>query len=554
MNSYKALTKTFISQLSMSKAQDKRRKIMITILSIFAVVGIIIPVALLTGFFVKVTTESLLDVSLETLGIKLMLYVICIFTVVFGISVILNELYFSNDIEYLLPWPLRTWQIVASKFTSAYIGENLMQFVFTLACIIGFGLGTNMGILNWIIAIVGIPLITLLPMIYCAIISILIMRFTRLFKNKDLVQKITILIIFIVLLLLLGLTKTIKNFDLDIFVNNISNINNSNFKILQILFPNVPVYINAINNGSILSFILYLLINLISIGIMLLIAELFYYKGVINLAINNHSSNRKTITKLIATSKKKPVFLSYFLKEVKILYRTPTFYTHCIVANFLWPIFFYAICKIQESGVTITWLRENYMYNQNIKLFIVTFIIGISSFVASLNSISSNAISREGKHFSFMKYIPVNYKIQLHAKALVGIIFAFLGVMIFFIPACFILKIPITHIIIYTILGTLSIIFISYLGLYIDSIQPKLVWNEELSVLRENYNMFYSMAITIDYIALICFGGYFLLKDLNLSFLQISIIFISIVMICNLVIYLISKKNIIRNIATQEEM
>lgn len=554
MNSYKSLTKTFIKSLSMSKAQDKRRKVMIIMLSIFAFFGIIIPSALLVGFFVKIMTQALVEVGMETIILQLAFYIISIFTVVFGTTVILNEFYFSNDIEYVLPWPLHYWQLIASKFTASYIAENIMQVIFAIACIIGFGLGINFGFLNWILALLGIPFLTLLPMVYCSIISILFMRFTKIIKNKDLIQKTTIFLLFLILLLLLGSTVLIKNFDLDLFINDISNINSKNIKILNLIFINIPLYINAINKGSILSFIGYIFVNVIAVIIMLVVAELFYYKGLLNILGNSHHRNKKNIAELIVGSKQRSKYWSYFLKEVKLLRRTPTFYTHCILTNFIWPIFFYAIYKVQGSNITLQWLRENYLSNFNIQLFAMTFIIGISSFIASLNSISSNAISREGKHFHFMKSIPMNYKTQVHVKTLVGIIFAFLGVMIFFVPVCLILKMPIYHICIYIILGILSIMFTSYLGIYIDSVQPKLVWDDELSVLRENYNVFFSMAIVIAFIGIFCFGGYFFLKNRNLSFVFLTAIFLSLTVICNLIIYVIFKKTIIKNIATQEEM
>ena len=156
MNSYFALTKTLIASLSMSKPQDKRRKVMIFFLSVFAVCGIMLPVAFLVGFFAKVTAEQLASIGCETFGIHFIFHGICLFTAIFGFHVVLNEFYFSNDIEYILPWPLRPGQIVASKFTAAFIGENIMQFIFIAACLIGFGLGTDMNLFKWVLSVFGV--------------------------------------------------------------------------------------------------------------------------------------------------------------------------------------------------------------------------------------------------------------------------------------------------------------------------------------------------------------------------------------------------------------
>lgn len=554
MNSYISLTKTFIKSLSMSEGQDKHRKTAILILSIISIICIMLPSAILVGTFTGIITKALIPLNQETLIIQLFCYIIAIFTFIFGTTVILNELYFSNDIEYVLPLPIEHWKLVLSKFSATYIGENLMQILFSIACVIGFGIGRNINLISWIMAILGTFFLSILPMVYCSIITIILMRFTKILKNKDLVQKITVFLIFIIILLLLRATVLLKDFNLDNVINGITNMNNSGFKVLSTIFPTIYYYIKAINTGNILYFGLYLLLSAIAIVIMLFIAEAFYYKGVINLSTANFNNHHNTLAKVLTNSKEKNVALSYFIKEIKILRRTPTFYTHCILSNFIWPIFVLAIYQINNGSLSLDWLKTSYSESLTTKLFILCFIIGISSFVTSLNSISSNAISREGKHFQFMKLIPVKYKTQVLVKSSVGILFAFLGVMVFFIPFCLYINIPLIDIIIYILLGSLSITATSLSGIYIDSIQPKLVWDDELSVLRENYNVFFSMAISIAFIAIFSFGSYFALKNSYLNFYQSSILLLLIMFLCNLITYYTFDKNISKNISTQEEM
>lgn len=557
MNSYLSLTKTFISALSMSKSNDKKRKLIILILSIFALFGIMIPGALLLGFFVGISTYNLTILNagsqISTFVLQLVLEVIAIFTFVFGISVILNELYFTNDIEYILPWPLRIWQIVISKFTAAYIGENIMQLAFIVATIVGFGIGANIGIINWFIGICGIFLLPILPMVYCTIICMLVMRFTKIIKNKDSVQKATIFIIFAILIIVLLSVSSLGNFDFNNFSGNVNELSNNYFYVLNILFPTVDLFVKAIGNGDIIMFLIYLLVNILAIIIMLVIAELIYFRGVINLSVNKNSLD-VSLDKLIKSVRQHTPAYSYFMKELRILVRTPAFYTHCVIVNFIWPIFVYAVFKASDSSITLLWLKENYYANENIALFMTVFIVGISAFLTSLNSITSNAISREGKHFHFMKSIPLDYKTQLTVKTLVGILFSFIGIMVYFIPVCIFINVNIIHMIGYIILSFLTIMFVAYMGIYIDSLQPKLVWDDELSVLRENYNMFFSMAIVIVFVIVFAIGGYFILLNKHLVFGQLFLIFVSILILCNIVMYLISRKSLVNNIIVQEEM
>ena len=152
-----------------------------------------------------------------------------------------------------------------------------------------------------------------------------------------------------------------------------------------------------------------------------------------------------------------------------------------------------------------------------------------------------------------MKYIPVSYWTQWNAKALVGILFPAIGVLIFFIPACVIIQVPLVHILLFTLLSLMSISFVSYMGIYIDSIQPKLIWDDEMSALRENYNTFFSMAISIAFTLIICVGGFFLLCNTKISIGLTAFLLIVILAIANIIVLILTRKSGIRNIQEQEE-
>ncbi|MDE6435690.1 MAG: hypothetical protein K2L07_15860 [Lachnospiraceae bacterium] len=554
MNSYITLTKTFIASISMSPPQDKRRKVMIIILSLFGLFGVLLPVAIAVGVLVNLMTKTLLPINCEALGIQLMFHVICLFTVVFGINVIFNEFYFSNDIEFLLPWPLRAYQIVASKFTAAYYNENMMQFVLVLACIIGFGTGSGMGIGHWILSIIGVITLPILPLCYCGILAMLIMGFTRFIKSKDMIQKVSVTLLFIMVIALVCSIGFLQNMDIDTYVETLASGNQRFFNVMNIVFPNVPLFVKTFHEGSIPALFVYIVVNAFAVAIMLLLSEFLYFRGVIGLTASDNRKSETNIDKLISNCKPHSSFFSYFMKEVKILVRTPVFFTNCIAINFLWPIFVYAMIKIQSYKISIATLRHLYAHRDlRIQLFFLLGIVGISIIVAAINSLSSNAISREGKHFAFMKYIPVPYFTQWNAKAFVGIIFPLAGVNLYFIPVCILLNIPITHTLFYIFLSVLSVCFISYMGIYIDSIQPKLIWDDEMSALRENYNTFFAMAIAIGFTALVCIGGFFLFCNTKISIGFVWILLILILSAANIIVLLLTLHSGVRNLEEQEE-
>ena len=210
--------------------------------------------------------------------------------------------------------------------------------------------------------------------------------------------------------------------------------------------------------------------------------------------------------------------------------------------------------KIMHYNITLDLLRNQYAErNLRIQLFFLLGIVGISVIVAALNSLSSNAISREGKHFSFMKYIPVSYETQWNVKTFVGILFPAIGVLIYFIPACILIHVPVVHIIMFTLLSLMSITFVASMGIYIDSIQPKLIWDDEMSALRENYNTFFSMAIAIAFTAIVCVGGFFLFCNTHITIGVTALILIAILAAANLIVLYLTNRSGVHNIEEQEE-
>lgn len=554
MNSYLTLTKTFISAISMSKPQDKKRKIIIAILSIFCIFGVLLPVSVLMGFIVKLMTDVLVTIGTPTPGLQCMLHIITLFTLVFGINVIFNELYFSNDIEYLLPWPLRARQIVGAKFTAAVSNENIMQCILVLSCVIGYGISVKLGIFNWLVGFVGVMTLPILPMAYCGIISILIMRMTKLIKNKDIVQRITVSLMFVLLVVLVISMGSLQNFDIEYFVIDLIQGKLTFFNTMDIIFPNVVLFVRAFAKGDIIALFLYVLVNTAAVVVMLILADLFYFDGVIGITSGANQKRKKALEQILNSCKMHSAAYSYFMKEVRILLRTPVFFTNCVGVNFIWPIFVYAMYKLQRAELTISAIQQLYADNDfRIRLIFLVGMPALSIIITAMNSISSGAISREGKHFAFMKYIPVPYSVQWNVKAWVGILFPLVGILVYFIPACIILKIPVLHTIIYAVICFLAITFVSYMGVYIDSIQPKLIWDDEMSSLRENFNTFFAMGMALIFTAILCVAGILLYKITGKSLLVTSIIMLFLLVTANFVALAITVTSGERNIFEQEE-
>lgn len=554
MNNYLSLTKVFLKNIKMSKINNKRAKIIFTLLLIFTFLFIIIPFLFISAAFVYSTTIKLLDINYESIGLKIMFYLVSIFTFIFSFPVILNELFFSNDIEKILPLPIKPIEIVFSKFTSCFIVENLIQILLIIVSIISYILALKLDIINVLISLIPILTLPIIPMIYTSIICLIIMHFFKYIKNKEVIKKLSSVFIVLLFVLFYIIIGSLKNFNFELYLENFANGNHTFLNIMNIVFPHIDLFTKVLTNRDLVSLLLYIGLNIIYIVIFLVLSKYLYIDSVIGLSSKDTKINTNS-TKLLNNIKIKSQLNSYLYKEYKILTRTPSFFINCIVINIIWPIFIFALYQIGSIDYSITDIKNMLINNKDeVRIIILLVLSGISILLPAMNTIASTSFSREGKHFSFMKYIPVSYKEQWLSKYLISFIISFIGINIYTTVFYILIKLDIMTTIIYYIISILSISSINLLGMYIDSIQPKLIWDDENNALRENYNTFISMSIAILIFGIICGGTYFyLFKKLNISFTNISLIIITTQLLLNILIIIITKYSGYKNIIEQEE-
>lgn len=569
LTTYKALTKAFVKSIQMSKSRNKRTQVIMRLWIFLIMFCVIVPVAIFAtlGTYAMTVNLKLLGdaqgLELLDLGVAVMFHLVCLFTLFFGFNVIFNEFYFSSDIEFVKPWPVKAWELVAAKFTVSYVLDNLMQILLVIASLVGFvagcinnpiGLTTFEEIVSWVSILVAILTLPVVPLCYCGIISIIVMRFSRAVKNKGVVQKLSGFVVAALLVVFAVLFRVFSSRGGDVISFFFTETGSPFATYMGKLFPTVNVISKAIAYGDILMLLLYLVITVAFVVVMLCLAQAWYFKGFDNLSVNK-KVKEANLQDMLQKSVQEPVWKAYLKKELRILNRTPAFFTNSVIVNFLWPAFVFVILKFQTYEITITSLRM-YGINRPVHMgfFFISGMIVLSLVMTGINSLASNSISREGKHFQFLKYIPVSYDLQWDIKVAVSVVLTFAGLWVYVLPLSIIVGVKFYYILIALALSFLSITFMSYFGVYMDSIQPKLVWDDELSVLRENANVALAMGVALGF-ALV-FGGvayiFYAYLKLRLALLC-SIFFVALGILNILAIRKSSKKGKI-NIAMQEEM
>ena len=552
MTNYLSLAKVFIRSLSMTKPSTKQQMIVTKILLALVSLFIILPFVVVSGLFIYTVTNSLVEYNYETIGLEFMCILLCVFTFIFSFNVILNELYFTGDIENLLPLPLKPSEIVGAKIASIFCAESLVQLLVIFFSVIGFFFALGLSFKNFLLGILGMITLPMIPIIYCSIISLLIMSFTRFIKNKETIRKVGLVFVLAVLMLFVYFLGALQNFDLELYIEGFVNGDQTFLHVMRGILPHINLFIDILVTGSIRSLLLYILVNIGFIVVLLVLADVCYFKGVVGLS-SKDTESKKSSSNILNNIKVENPTNSYFKKEIFTLFRTSSYFLNCILINFIWPIFVYVICKLKFPDLTLSKLKNLVTSTDNNTLIIIfMFVIGVSILLPALNSIASSSFSREGKNFYFMKYIPMDYSSQVYVKLLVSFIIAFIGVNVFSLIFYLVIGLKVSTAFIFLIISFLAILFICSLGIIIDSINPKLVWDDELNALRENSNNFIVMGISIFMFIVLAGLCYLLYKSFGLALAFTSILLILILL--NAIVYDLNRRFTVKNIVEQENL
>ena len=524
---------------SMEEAGNKKRKAWIMGFTAFVLLFVVIPVTIMTGFFTFILTKGLMQTGHPEFGIKLMYGLISIFTVVFGINVIFNELYFEDDISYLLPLPLKPEELVLSRFLAVFVGENMMQFAVVIAVVTGFGIAHPMNVLQWIISLAAGFLLPVIPMAVIAIAGMLLMTFTRFIKKKETVRRISYAIIILILAAGAMMLVSIDISEIVIFIIEGTASNVLFVKILDIIFPQTGLIADFMATGSVWPILVFAAICLLSLVLLSACARLFYMESVTRL-------NETTHVQKNAASSQSVVFrsagMTLFIKEMRILVRTPAFMTNCVAANFVWPVFVLIFAKIMRADLGRAGLSA-YFAEQPHKTAAMAVILAITMVTAAMNCLGSDSFSREGKGFDYIKFIPVSYKLQWNVKTAAAMVWTLAGTVPFFAFFVIYAGFDIISAVLTIVLVIASSFFVTELGMLLDSLNPKLFWLDALSALRENYNTVFCMGITIVLCGLLAGGLFLPFPALVIAGIEALILCVS-----DVVLYLMSMKSGVRNL------
>ena len=514
------LTKIFIKNSSQPLLKSKKRKVLPQFVGVALILALLLSsIGIPFGIFIGESYEAMESIGQQGIILGFALAIISIAIFMFGILYVLTVFYFGKDIEFLLPLPLKSSQILGAKFITVLIYEYLTELVFLVPVLVVYGSKSNANPMYYLYSLIIFLILPIIPLVIGAIIDMIVMRFTNIGKHKDALKVIGgLLALFVGIGFNIIVQKNVaRNGSEAELLKTLMEGNNSLVAMTTKVFPSAKLaswaLIDAANSRGFLNLLLFIVITGAFVLIFALLADLLYFKGVVG-ASETYSKRKKIIgDELDKGLRQNSAIRTYTIKELRLLFRTPAYLMNCVIMNFLWPVFLLIPLFSQPEMLKNIIKLGAHTNNESVYGIVIIAALCASLFICGSNGITATAISREGQNLYVSKYLPMRYKDQIIAKVLSGIILSGAGIALNLILVIVLLKLPFHIIFLAIISALLGIIFSSFSGILIDLNFPKINWDNEQKAVKQNLNLMINMFLNL----ILAFACGFGLFNINLS-------------------------------------
>ncbi|WP_066021600.1 MULTISPECIES: putative ABC transporter permease subunit [Clostridium] len=510
MKKFLALIKVLLknSGSTLSGMNTKKRSLSFLILAI-----IFIPIVVgLTAVFMK-SYDIILKYNLQDLMFSQLFGASSIAMIILGIFYVVSTYYFADDVAFFITMPIEPYKVLGAKFVTAMIYQYFIELILLMPCIIGFGM--KMGTpLYWVYSLVIYIVLPVIPTVICSLISIVIMAFSKFFRNKDRLKIIA------------GILAIVFSISLSIVIQYFSGYSGNSTNILKngkvvgkvsnafFISNFASDAIKNINSGKgLLGILVFIFISAIAVGIFLLMAEGLYLKGVVGLTESSSSGKKLSLGEVYRQSNRKSKLKASILNEWRNLYRTPAYLLNCVIVAVIFTPFMTGIFAFSywQMGSVPSGFSDNPLY--------ISVVSAIAINLCIFNLAAPTSISREGKSFFIGRYIPVSYKTQIMAKVIVGTLMSYFSLILCLLTAAVFMKLKLITVAMVVFISVFGIAAFNTFGVFIDIYFPKLYWDDETKAVKQNFNVGIQMLVSIFIYGFMVFVSYRLKLDTYSNFI-----------------------------------
>ncbi|OGD38037.1 MAG: hypothetical protein A2V45_12405 [Candidatus Aminicenantes bacterium RBG_19FT_COMBO_58_17] len=426
---------------------------------------------------------------------------------VFGLFYLIATFYFSRDLEYLIALPLKPSQILLSKFAVVLINEYLTMAPFILPALIVYGFKRHGDPGYWLIMPLTYILLPVIPLTAAGLVVVGMMRLVNVGRKKDLLIIIgSLVLIAAALFLQFGLSRAAGTSDLD--TQQIMSMIASPDGLVQTIGRRFPPAIWAtrfLHDGlmtasGLCAFALFSGLSILLFGGLMAGAQRLFFGGLVGLSERSGVRVRGGKALAIKFSSGCHPVRAIFLREVRLMNRTPIFLLNGVLGVLLIPIVLALTLSSSKQGTDSADILRLMTSAKPATGILVTTMFMIVC--ATLSGVASSSFSREGRKFWISKVIPVGYRQQVSAKFLHSSAIALLGIG----SAVAVLALRF-HLGAWQWLSSLALAlpvtaFITSLNLAVDLARPLLDWISPQKAMKQNLNVLIAMLFDLGFLFL----------------------------------------------------
>ncbi|MGP4076475.1 putative ABC transporter permease subunit [Halobacillus sp. K22] len=459
----------------------------------------LIPFGALILFSLNNLIGSLYDALAPTgnENVILALFFILMFVIflVTSIGTVLSSFYFAEDVESFVALPFHPYQIVLGKSAVPFLSLYGLNALILLPVLLFYGLHSSAGGLYYLFAMLLWVITPVIPFVLLSIVLMFLMRFANISKNKDRTKIIVGMFGFI---FAIGINVVIR-LDSGGDGSGAADLIREQNGLLELItgfFPTAYFSSIALTQPASITGVLYLLLMLgLSIGFAILfltVGQKIYFKGVLGLSGGTRGSfDEKKIHKTI---KQKPIIYSLWLKEMRVIFRTPAFFTQIVVQSLFLPVFLLVILFMESNG-SVASLGSLLTQLEGKKLVLGLF--GFTLLAVGMTPASFSSISRDGKSWFNHLHLPIAPQTVLRSKIITAFTLNLLTIAILSFAALMLVQVSFKIWVIWLVLALITNWITSIGGLIIDLYSPKLDWTDEREVFKGRFIGLVMLAIEV---------------------------------------------------------
>ncbi|MBR3167228.1 MAG: hypothetical protein IKF18_00890 [Erysipelotrichaceae bacterium] len=453
--------------------------------------------------------------------------------------------YFAKENEFLLPLPLKSKEILAAKTAVSLIYIYFTELFIGLVPLFCYGYFTSQPLYFYLLVIPVLLILPIFPICISSFLIILLFSLINLTRYKSIFHVISILF---AISFSLGISLFVNSGDQSSAMMDLLNRGGDLLELYKGFLPTISFAIDALKCSdlitSLTSFTVLVLISVLVFVLYLFVSDKLFMKGLLNSLYGTTTIVKKSVNE--KSFRSKGIALSYISKEFKNLLRNSVYLTQLILPALLVPFiilfaFGFSLRNNADDISIVLRIVERWLFSDEASIFVVMILFGLLFFTSMYVYISITGISRDGEDALFMKQIPIPFYKQLIYKAVPDSLFTFFGYAVMIVIILIFIRVPAKYILMSIIAGILYSYIHGLLFLVIDLMKPKLHWQNEYEVVKNNFSIFYVILFAI--INFCIMAALYLLKIHDYLLYYSIIISIYLLMSAALTLY-IRKKDI----------